>query len=49
VVLSPVTIGHDYGEEVELISGVSADDRIIVNPSDSITAGQRVHVSSQGS
>jgi RND family efflux transporter MFP subunit len=47
--LTPVTIGHDYGEEVELTSGVSPSDLVVVNPSDSVIPGQQVHPITQGS
>ena len=47
--LVPNTIGHDYGEEVEVISGVGRDDLVVVNPNDSVTSGQPVHVAAQGS
>jgi hypothetical protein len=40
--LVPVTLGRDYGTEVEVVSGVSADDSIVENPSDSLTSGTRV-------
>ncbi len=36
VQLKPVTLGRDFGTEVEVLSGVSRDERVIVNPSDSI-------------
>ncbi len=39
-----VSIGIDYGMQVEVNSGVSADDSLIVNPLDSITDGQPVVV-----
>ena len=45
VALTPVTLGHDFGDRVEILSGVGRGDRVIVNPSDSITQGQRVRVS----
>lgn len=40
--LSAVAIGHDYGDTVEIVNGVAADDQVIVNPSDSIAEGQQV-------
>jgi len=40
----PVTIGHDYGSEVEIVSGLSGNEQVIVNPPDSIIAGQEVRV-----
>lgn len=40
--LVPVTIGRDYGTEVEVLSGVTPQDEIIENPSDSLTSGTEV-------
>jgi multidrug efflux pump subunit AcrA (membrane-fusion protein) len=44
VQLRPITIGRDYGATLEVLGGVSADDRIIVNPNDSLEDGQPVKV-----
>jgi RND family efflux transporter MFP subunit len=44
VQLRQVTIGRDFGDTVEILSGVTADDAVIANPSDSLTAGARVAV-----
>ncbi len=43
--LVPVTIGRDYGTEVEVLSGLTAQDAIIENPSDSLTSGTEVRAS----
>ena len=43
VELRPVTIGHDYGSTVEITSGVTAQDQIILDPADSLTTGAQVH------
>ena len=43
--LVPVVLGHDYGDSVEIVSGLSGNDSVIVNPSDSIANGQQVRVS----
>jgi RND family efflux transporter MFP subunit len=40
--LVPVTLGRDYGTEVEVMSGVTAEDEVIENPSDSLTSGTEV-------
>jgi RND family efflux transporter MFP subunit len=40
--LVPVVLGHDYGDSVEVLSGLKPDDAVIVNPSDSIVSGQQV-------
>jgi RND family efflux transporter MFP subunit len=42
--LLPVKIGHDYGDQVEVVSGLSPDEAVIVDPSDSLTNGTEVHV-----
>jgi multidrug efflux system membrane fusion protein len=39
-----VALGTDYGLSVEVKSGVSATDQVIVNPPDSIVSGQAVEV-----
>jgi len=44
--LVPVTIGRDYGTQVEIISGLSANDQVIVDPSDSLTTGAAVRAKS---
>jgi RND family efflux transporter MFP subunit len=43
----PVTIGRDDGDKVELSSGVSDGDRLVLNISNQIVAGQRVRVSGE--
>ncbi len=40
--LVPVTLGRDYGTEVEVTSGLTEKDAVIVNPPDSLTSGARV-------
>jgi multidrug efflux pump subunit AcrA (membrane-fusion protein) len=42
VFLKPVTIGRDLGTEVEIASGLTATDKIIDSPSDSIAEGDVV-------
>lgn len=44
VVLSAVTPGHDFGNEIEIVAGLTPDDQVIVNPPDSIVAGQDVQI-----
>lgn len=44
VVLKSVSVDRDFGTDVEISSGVHAGERIILNPSDSITNGERVRV-----
>jgi RND family efflux transporter MFP subunit len=44
VQLNPVRIGRDFGSEIEILSGVGADDRVILNPADSLLSGVQVRV-----
>ena len=44
VVLKEVTISRDLGKEVEIGSGLAADDRIIQSPPDGIASGDRVRI-----
>jgi RND family efflux transporter MFP subunit len=44
VVLAPVTPGHDFGDQIEIISGLKSQDQVIVNPPDSIVSGQEVQI-----
>jgi RND family efflux transporter MFP subunit len=44
VVLTTVTPGHDFGNEIEIVAGLKADDQVIINPPDSIVAGQPVQI-----
>jgi membrane fusion protein, multidrug efflux system len=44
VTLSPVTVGEDYGTTLEIVQGVKATDRLVLNPPDSLENGQRVVV-----
>jgi multidrug efflux system membrane fusion protein len=45
--LSVVTIGRDYGTTVEILSGVSDNERIVLNPPDSLEEGEQVQVATQ--
>ena len=49
VQLRPISIGRDYGSTLEILGGVTADDRIIINPSDSLEEGQVVRISDETS
>jgi hypothetical protein len=44
VQLIPVQVGHDYGAKVEITSGLTPQDQVILNPSDSLAQGERVQV-----
>jgi RND family efflux transporter MFP subunit len=43
-VLSAVTPGHDFGNQIEIVSGLKPDDQVIINPPDSIITGQQVQI-----
>jgi RND family efflux transporter MFP subunit len=42
----PVTIAQDLGSTVEIVGGLSPNDRVIDNPPDSIENGEPVHIAS---
>jgi RND family efflux transporter MFP subunit len=42
--LVPITIGRDFGAILEVISGLTPADAVIINPSDSLISGQAVRV-----
>jgi RND family efflux transporter MFP subunit len=46
-VLVPVKIGHDFGNTVEIISGLQPTDSVIVDPSDSLVDGTPVRLSNK--
>ena len=47
VQLRPITIGRDYGSTLEVLGGVSLEDRVIINPADSLEDGQKVNVATE--
>ena len=42
--LRPVQVGRDFGETVEILSGVTRAESVIVNPSDSLVSGIKVRI-----
>jgi RND family efflux transporter MFP subunit len=42
VTLQPVLIGRDFGKEVEILAGLTAEQKVILNPPDSLVTGQLV-------
>ena len=44
VVLAAVTPGRDFGNQIEIVSGLKPNDQVIINPPDSIVSGQQVQV-----
>jgi len=47
VELRSIVIGRDFGPTIEILGGLDPSDRIIINPSDSLEAGQQVRVAQQ--
>jgi RND family efflux transporter MFP subunit len=44
VAISDVTPGHDFGDQIEVVAGLKANDQVIVNPPDSLVSGQQVNI-----
>ena len=40
----PIILGKDYGNEVEVVSGIAENDVVIANPPDSLSSGAAVQV-----
>ena len=40
----PVTLGRDFGAEIEVASGLQGTERLVANPSDSLKDGQAVQI-----
>jgi RND family efflux transporter MFP subunit len=43
-VLIPITLGRDFGNEVEVVSGLNGDEQLITDPPDSVVEGEAVRV-----
>jgi RND family efflux transporter MFP subunit len=48
VTLPTVTLGRDFGTEVEVLTGLAVDDTILLNPPESLTVGQAVRLAGGG-
>lgn len=44
VQIRKVEVGRDFGKDIEIISGLNADDDVIANPTDALRDGTRVQV-----
>lgn len=44
ITMKKITVGRDYGSEVEVTSGVNEGDKLVVNPGDNIVEGASVRV-----
>ena len=48
VTLRAIEIGRNLGTTVEVVSGLKAEDTVILNPSDSLATGARVRIAPKG-
>ena len=39
-----IVVGRDFGAQVEVLSGIGKDDRVVVNPPDSAVDGMEVRI-----
>jgi membrane fusion protein, multidrug efflux system len=44
VVMQKETLGRDFGTTVEVITGLSGTEQVVVNPPDALIPGQAVRV-----
>ena len=44
VKLRTVTLGHDLGNKLEILSGIGTADKLVINPADSLADGDVVQV-----
>ena len=42
--LKDIKIGRDFGTKLEVIAGLDENDSVILNPSDSLADGAKVHM-----
>jgi RND family efflux transporter MFP subunit len=42
--LLPITLGRDFGDTAEVVTGLTGQERVITNPPDSIIDGERLNV-----
>jgi RND family efflux transporter MFP subunit len=42
--LKQITVGRDFGNEVEVVAGVKPGEQVIINPPDSLISGEPVHI-----
>jgi membrane fusion protein (multidrug efflux system) len=47
VELHSIVVGRDLGRSLEILSGITASDRVIVNPADSLVSGITVRVANE--
>jgi RND family efflux transporter MFP subunit len=45
--LVPIVLGRDFGSEVEVVSGLTGQENVMVNPPDSLVQGEQVQIAQQ--
>jgi len=45
--LKKLTIGRDFGNSLEVLDGIDASDRVVINPPDALEQGEQVNLSTQ--
>ena len=48
VVLKPITLGRDFGDTIEVLTGVEPSEQVILNPSSAIASGDQVRITAAG-
>ena len=49
VLFKTMTIARDLGREIEIATGLAADDRVIITPPDGLADGDQVRIAGAGS
>jgi RND family efflux transporter MFP subunit len=44
VAVTDVIPGHDFGDQIEIVAGLKANDQVVLNPPDSLVSGQEVTI-----
>lgn len=44
IAITDVTPGHDFGDQIEVVAGLKANDQVVMNPPDSLVSGQEVKI-----
>jgi RND family efflux transporter MFP subunit len=47
IVIKPIKISRDLGSEVEIASGIGAEDHVVINPPDGVVTGDQVRVAGE--
>jgi hypothetical protein len=45
--LKKITIGRDYGNSLEVLQGIDAGDRIVINPPDALEQNELINIAGQ--